>query len=221
MVPAAYCAAGTRPAMSWKPWVRGKGRYTVATFASMTRWAYWRPSSCSGPKPAVATTAGGRLLRCGILTNCMAPGLARSDGTLAGYERAAEAMGTTDKTAGKGMMEFQPTALGSTGKSGEVAGAITFPSSGAATWITGAELFVDGGTIRVTALSAFPPLSGRRPAQRYHQGSTARRRRVLARMAEAAGRTECGDADHLRFCGEVRGAAAYSKPAGQPASIAG
>jgi 3-oxoacyl-[acyl-carrier protein] reductase len=88
--------------------------------------------------------------RYGILTNCVAPGLTRSDATLVGYQSAAEATGTTAEAVEKRMMELQPIAMGRTGTCEEVASAITFLCSEAASWITGAELLVDGGTIRVT-----------------------------------------------------------------------
>jgi NAD(P)-dependent dehydrogenase (short-subunit alcohol dehydrogenase family) len=85
-----------------------------------------------------------------ILANCVLPGLTRTDGVVRGYIAEAERLGTTAEAVEQRMMELQPIALGRAGESEEVASAITFLCSERASWITGAELLVDGGTIRVT-----------------------------------------------------------------------
>src|SRR5690606_9810538 len=85
-----------------------------------------------------------------ILVNCVQPGLTRTDGVLRGYAEQAQRLGTTPEAVEQRMLELQPIALGRTGEPEEVASAITFLCSERASWITGAELLVDGGTIRVT-----------------------------------------------------------------------
>jgi NAD(P)-dependent dehydrogenase (short-subunit alcohol dehydrogenase family) len=46
------------------------------------------------------------------------------------------------------MMEKDPVAIGRFGDPHEVAAAVVFLASDAASWITGASLAVDGGTLR-------------------------------------------------------------------------
>ena len=85
--------------------------------------------------------------RDGVLVNCVLPGLTRTDGVLGGYTSAAKATGRTEAHIEQRMMARQPIAIGRTGEPHEVAAAIVFLCSEQASWITGAELLVDGGTI--------------------------------------------------------------------------
>lgn len=84
----------------------------------------------------------------GVLTNCILPGLTRSESVLDGYAAAAEHMGVTPEDVERRMLELQPISMGRPGEPEEVAAAIVFLCSEAASWITGAQLLVDGGTIR-------------------------------------------------------------------------
>lgn len=84
----------------------------------------------------------------GVLTNCVLPGLTRSEAILAGYEAAADRMGVTPDDVEHRMIELQPIAMGRTGEPQEVANAIVFLCSEAASWMTGGMVTVDGGTIR-------------------------------------------------------------------------
>lgn len=87
--------------------------------------------------------------RQGVLVNAVLPGLTRSEGVLAGYERAAAASERTVEEIEARMMQLQPIAAGRTGQPDEVADAIAFLCSSRASWITGSLLLVDGGTVRV------------------------------------------------------------------------
>lgn len=84
----------------------------------------------------------------GVLSNCVLPGLTRSESVLKGYESAADHMGVSPEEVERRMMELQPIAMGRTGEPEEVAAAVVFLCSEAANWITGAQLPVDGGTMR-------------------------------------------------------------------------
>ena len=85
----------------------------------------------------------------GVMVNAVLPGLTRTEGVLAGYEQIGRASGRSPEQVEARMMERQPIAVGRTGEVGEVADAIAFLCSERASWITGALLLVDGGTIRV------------------------------------------------------------------------
>ena len=85
----------------------------------------------------------------GVMVNAVLPGLTRSEGVLAGYEQIGRASGRTSEEVEARMMERQPIAVGRTGEVQEVADAIAFLCSERASWITGALLLVDGGTVRV------------------------------------------------------------------------
>lgn len=84
----------------------------------------------------------------GVLTNCVIPGLIRSDATLTGYEAAAAATGRTTEQIEQRMLELQPIALGRTGQPAEIGGVIAFLCSEPASFVNGALLLVDGGTIK-------------------------------------------------------------------------
>jgi 3-oxoacyl-[acyl-carrier protein] reductase len=83
----------------------------------------------------------------GILTNCVLPGLTRTEGVRSGLDAQASQRDTTADDIERRMMRRQPIAMGRLGEPEEVAAAIVFLCSEQARWITGADLLVDGGTI--------------------------------------------------------------------------
>jgi NAD(P)-dependent dehydrogenase (short-subunit alcohol dehydrogenase family) len=84
----------------------------------------------------------------GVLSNCVIPGITFTE-RVAGHAAAAAAaqQSTTDDVMAK-MLERNPISIGRLGEPDEVAAAVVFLASEAASWITGAALAVDGGTLR-------------------------------------------------------------------------
>ena len=85
----------------------------------------------------------------GVCTNCVLPGVVLTEGTIANAERAAARTGSTVESVLDQTMGNDPVAAGRFGEPREVSAAICFLASEAASWITGACLAVDGGTLRV------------------------------------------------------------------------
>jgi 3-oxoacyl-[acyl-carrier protein] reductase len=84
----------------------------------------------------------------GVLANCVIPGVTITEAINDTASSAAEAQGITPAEVMAKMMEKDPVALGRFGEPHEVAAAVVFLASEAASWITGAALAVDGGTLR-------------------------------------------------------------------------
>jgi 3-oxoacyl-[acyl-carrier protein] reductase len=84
----------------------------------------------------------------GVLANCVIPGVTITEAINENAASAAEAQGITPDDVMAKMMEKDPVAMGRFGDPQEVAAAVVFLASDAASWITGAALAVDGGTLR-------------------------------------------------------------------------
>jgi 3-oxoacyl-[acyl-carrier protein] reductase len=84
----------------------------------------------------------------GVVTNCVLPGLTRTDGVAAGFAGAVAATGRTQEDLLGAMLRRAPIDVGRPGEAAEVAAAIAFLCSEQAAWISGTGLLVDGGTVR-------------------------------------------------------------------------
>jgi 3-oxoacyl-[acyl-carrier protein] reductase len=84
----------------------------------------------------------------GVLSNCVIPGVTITEAINDTAAAAAAAQGTTADDVMAKMMDQDPVAIGRFGDPREVASAVVFLASDAASWITGAALAVDGGTLR-------------------------------------------------------------------------
>jgi len=84
----------------------------------------------------------------GVLSNVVIPGITLTEAIHDNAATAAEAQGVTPDEVMAKMMQRDPVAMGRYGDPQEVAAAVVFLGSDAASWITGAALAVDGGTLR-------------------------------------------------------------------------
>jgi len=84
----------------------------------------------------------------GVLANCVIPGVTITEAIRDTAHAAAVAQGTSPDDVMAKMMQQDPVSIGRFGDPQEVAAAVVFLASEAASWITGASLAVDGGTLR-------------------------------------------------------------------------
>jgi 3-oxoacyl-[acyl-carrier protein] reductase len=83
----------------------------------------------------------------GILSNCVVPGLVRTDAVEEAARRSAEATGKTVEEVFAATLRKRPIPVGRLGEPADVAGLVVFLCSTRAAWITGSTFTVDGGIV--------------------------------------------------------------------------
>ena len=86
----------------------------------------------------------------GILANCVVPGVVITEMVVANARSVAEATGSTPDEVMARTMARRPVAMKRFGRPEEVAAVVAFLASERASWISGACMVVDGGTLRST-----------------------------------------------------------------------
>ena len=84
----------------------------------------------------------------GVLTNCVVPGLIRSEAVEEAASRSAAATGRTVEEVFEATLAKRPIPAGRLGEPSDVAGLVTLLVSDRASWITGGCFTVDGGIVR-------------------------------------------------------------------------
>lgn len=84
----------------------------------------------------------------GVLTNCIVPGLIRSEAIEEAARKSAEATGLTVEEVNAATLAKRPIPAGRIGEPEDVAGLVTLLVSDRASWITGSCFTVDGGIVR-------------------------------------------------------------------------
>ncbi|MEY2468368.1 MAG: 3-oxoacyl-[acyl-carrier protein] reductase [Actinomycetota bacterium] len=86
--------------------------------------------------------------RDGVLSNCVVPGITITESVMDNAAAAAQRSGSTADEVLQRMLERQRVNVRRFGQPNEIADAIVFLASERATFITGAALAIDGGTLR-------------------------------------------------------------------------
>jgi 3-oxoacyl-[acyl-carrier protein] reductase len=85
-----------------------------------------------------------------VLSSCVVPGITLTELIAENASASAERSGTTvDEVMAKQLARHR-VAAGRFGEPAEIASAVAFLASEAASWVSGATLEVDGGTLRAT-----------------------------------------------------------------------
>ena len=117
----------------------------------------WRKPHESSPAYAAAKAAlfnyskalANEVAPRGVRVNCVTPGFIETSGARARIERTAAQMATDSDTARKAVIEsVGGIPLGRPGRPEEVAEAVAFLASDRASYLSGAEIVVDGGATR-------------------------------------------------------------------------
>jgi len=87
----------------------------------------------------------------GVLTNCVIPGLIRSEAVSEAAERSASATGRSSDDIMADTLRARPIPAGRLGEPEDVAGTVVLLCSDAASWVTGACFTVDGGISRASS----------------------------------------------------------------------
>ena len=84
----------------------------------------------------------------GVLTNCIVPGLIRSEAIDDAARRSAEATGKTVEEVFAATLAKRPIPAGRIGEPDDVAALVALLASDRASWITGSCFTIDGGIVR-------------------------------------------------------------------------
>ena len=84
----------------------------------------------------------------GVLTNCIVPGLIRSEAIEQAAEKSAAATGKTVEEVFESTLRKRPIPVGRLGEPTDVAGLVALLVSERGSWITGSCFTVDGGIVR-------------------------------------------------------------------------
>jgi 3-oxoacyl-[acyl-carrier protein] reductase len=84
----------------------------------------------------------------GVLTNCVVPGLIRSEAVDEAARRSAEATGRTVEEVFDATLKKRPIPVGRLGEPDDVASLVALLASDRGSWITGSCFVVDGGIVR-------------------------------------------------------------------------
>jgi 3-oxoacyl-[acyl-carrier protein] reductase len=95
-------------------------------------------------------TLSSQYARDGVLSNCVVPGITLTESVRDQARASAERMNTTEEEVMARILQKQNPDVGRIASVDEVANVIVFLASEAASFITGAALVVDGGTLKNT-----------------------------------------------------------------------